>query len=220
MSATQNFVKVQAIKDGVVFVGLNKICVIVLVSSLNFLLKSKEEQEAIIYGYQDFLNSLDFPVQILVTSRHVNIDAYLNNLMAIRDREEQEQMRLQIEEYVSFIKALTANNAVLAKNFYLVIPYSTAEQRKGGLFRDLLKSFMPKKSDEVSQNITGENFLQFKTQLWERLDLVVNGLRRIGLNAVPLNTQECVELFYNFYSPEKKPKQDIPDISKIEVRMQ
>lgn len=215
MNATQNFVKVQAIKDGVIFVGLNKICAILLVSSINFLLKSKEEQEAIIYGYQDFLNSLDFPIQILVTSRYVNMDKYLKNLEELQKREEQEQMRLQIEEYISFINALTAHSAIFTKNFYIVIPYSSVEQQKGNFFKNFFT-----KNKSLAQNITGENFLQFKTQLWERVGLVVNGLKRIGLNAVPLNTQECVELLYNAYNPEKKPKQNLPDINKIEIRMQ
>lgn len=215
MNSAQNFVKIQAIKDGVVFVGLNKICAILLVSSMNFILKSKEEQEAIIYGYQDFLNSLDFAIEVLITSRKVNIDTYLNYLEDTARKEEQEQIRLQIEEYVSFIKALTENNEVLSKSFYLIIPYSSVEHQKKGLLRSLFK-----KDESMTQNITGENFLQFKTQLWERVDLVVNGLKRIGLNAAPLNTQEAIELFYNLYNPQKKPKQHLPDIDKLEIRMQ
>lgn len=215
MGSVQNFIKVQAIKDGVIFVGFNKICGILLVSSLNFLLKSKEEQDAIIYGYQDFLNSVDFSIEILITSRKINIDGYLANLSNIGEREEQEQMRLQIEEYINFIRALTENTQILTKNFYIVIPYSSAEQEKKGFMKGLFN-----KSQSITQNISGENFLQFKTQLWERVDLIANGLRRIGLNAIPLNTQEIIELLYNIYNPEKKPKKDLPDVSKMEIRMQ
>lgn len=215
MASSQNFVKIKAVKDGVVFLGLNKICAILEVSSLNFELKSAEEREAIIYAYQDFLNSLDFPIQIVVVSRKVNIDSYLKNLEEIAQKEEQEQLRLQIQEYIDFIKALTENTDVLSKSFYVVVPYSSVEHKKQGIISKIFK-----RKESVAQNITGENFLQFKTQLWERVQLVSEGLKRCGLKVVPLKTQEIIELFYNLYNPQKKPRENLPDIQKLEIRMQ
>lgn len=212
-SSTQRYVDVEAIRDGVVILKNGGLRAIVLVSSINFELKSSVEQEAIIAQYQNFLNSLDFPVQIVVQSRRFNIDPYLERLKGEEAQQTNELLRLQITEYREFIKNLNEVSNIVAKHFYIIVPFSTVESNQGGLFQTLTNIFQQKKT----ANLRGEMFESFRSQLLQRVDHVMNGLSPIGLRGTVLGTEEVIELLYNSYNPSLFTTSIIKNIDAIEL---
>lgn len=198
---TQKFVDVKEIKSGVVFLKNGSMRQVVIVSGVNFDLKSEDEQNLILNTFQNFLNGLDFSVQFLIHSRKMNIDSYLVRVQKRRDEEENELLKIQIEEYANFVKTFVEQNAIINKTFFVVVPYEPAvlsSTTSGGIF-----SFFGK-SSKTEQNANLQNNLE---QLTHRVDQVITGLEMIGLRAAPLQDAELVELFYNFYNPaliEKK----------------
>lgn len=190
--STKDFVKIHHIRDGVVILKNGGLRAVLIASSMNFELKSDSEKQGIIAAYQSFLNSLDYPLQILINSRAINLDDYLQGLKSHYEKEENELMKLQIEEYLNFIASLVEISNVVAKNFYIVIPYAPGEEGAG---------FVPK---TVTSTYSKEQFEEYKNQLWQRVRQVRVGLMGLGLHAEALNTQELIELFYNFYNPAGK----------------
>jgi len=190
-NSTQDFLSFDQIKEGIIILKNKGLRSILMVSSLNFALKSTEEQNAILYQFQNFLNSLDFSCQILVLSRRLNITGYLDKLEEIEKKEENELLRLQIEEYRKFIDQIMKGGAVMQKAFYVIVPFSISEsQSMEG------KTKIPKIPE-----LTEEMFQRSKNQLFQRVEFVALGLRACGLQTVPLNTLEIAELIWGMYHP-------------------
>ncbi|MFH1161702.1 MAG: hypothetical protein V1696_00255 [Candidatus Jorgensenbacteria bacterium] len=193
---TQSFVNIKEIRDGVVHLKKGGLRRILIVSGVNFDLKSEAEQTLILNSFQNFLNTLDFSVQFFVHSRKVNIDAYLEAMRGRMNEEESQLLKIQIGEYVEFIRAFVDQNAIISKSFFTVIPYESAavvESAKGilGLFS--------KKPKVKEKEKTSQEALE---QLEHRVSQVIDGLEQIGLRTVPLGDGELVELFYNLYNPQ------------------
>ena len=167
-------------------------------SSLNFALKSEDEQNAIIYQFQNFLNSLDFSTEIVVQSRILNITGYLNKLKEMEEKQENELLKFQTREYQNFIKELIAGGQILSKNFFVIVPFTLIE--------------IPGFKKEKTQTLTEEQFQRAKSQLWQRMEFVALGLRRCGLQCIPLNTAELIELFWSLYHPEEAEVGYYPEI--------
>ncbi len=212
-SSTQRYVDVDALRDGVIVLKNGALRSIVLVSSINFELKSSVEQEAIIAQYQNFLNSLDFPVQIVVQSRRFNINPYLERLKGEEAQQTNELLRLQISEYREFIKNLNEVSNIVSKHFYIVVPFSSVESDSGGLFQKLTNIFQQKRT----ANLHGEMFASFRSQLMQRVDHVMNGLSPIGLRGTVLGTEEVIELLYNSYNPSLFTTSIIKNIEQVEL---
>jgi hypothetical protein len=212
-NSTQRYVDVEEIKDGVIVLKNSSLRSVMLVSSINFDLKSTEEQDAIIQQYQGFLNSLDFSTQILISSRRLNIDPYLDFLGEKERKQMNELLRLQISEYKNFIKNLTEISNIMTKFFYIIVPFSPVENKEGGIFDKVSSIFSPKQ--EILRK--KENFETYKNQLWQRVDHVISGLSGIGLKIVPLKTEEIVELLYNSYNPNIYKSVIIKDVDKVEL---
>ncbi len=191
---TQQLLELDQIKEGVVVLKNKSLRGITMVSSQNFALKSDEEQQAIIYQFQSFLNSLDFSLEIVVQSRILNITGYLDKLKELEKKQENELLKIQTAEYHKFIKELIAGGQILAKNFFVVVPFSLIEipgMKKTG---------------------AGTQFQRAKSQLWQRMEFVALGLRRCGLQCIPLNTPELIELFWSLYHPEESEVGYYPEI--------
>jgi type IV secretory pathway VirB4 component len=202
-NSTQQFVDVEEIKDGIVFLRSGGLRAVVMVAGTNFELKSEEEQDGITGAYQNFLNALDFSIQIIVHSRKLNINSYLEKMAAIREKETNELLRNQASEYIEFIRSFVKENEIMTKNFFVVVPYEGAglgELKKGALS---LFSFGKKKNTDKEKQ---ESMEQKVSQLRQRVDEVLNGLERAGLRAVVLNDEELLELYYNLYNPESTEK--------------
>jgi len=204
-ASTQQFLEVDQIKEGVVLLKNKSLRGILMVSSLNFALKSADEQKAIIYQFQSFLNSLDFSLEIVVQSRILNITGYLEQLKELEKKQEIELLKLQTAEYQKFIKDLIAGGQILSKNFFVVIPFTLIEipgmKAAGGLLKK-------QKTEAPSET----QFQRAKAQLWQRMEFVALGLRRCGLQCVPLNSTELIELFWSLYHPEESEVGYYPEV--------
>lgn len=196
-SSSQRFVDVEEIREGIIVLRNNAYKAILEVSSLNFDLKSSEEQDAIIYQYQNFINSLDFPLQILIHSRRFNINPYLEKLKALEAGQENSLLRLQISEYYNFIKGMTEVSNIMSKFFYVVVPFSPVENQETGFFQKMTAFFNPAQTIREKHEI----FQVHRNQLMQRVDHVSYTLSGTGVKTRLLNTEETVELLYNTYNP-------------------
>lgn len=189
---TQDFVPVEEVRNGVVILKNGGYRGIMMCSSLNFALKSEDEQQAIIGGFQNFLNTLDFPIQIVVHSRKTDIRPYLNLLQERMDLQGSELMRIQLREYIAFIRNFIEGSDIMTKTFYMVVPFTpTSIPDVAGL------SFLGKRAGAPGED---RAFEETRIQLEQRMSLVAGGLAQSGLRAVPLDTEEIVELLYRSFN--------------------
>ncbi|MFZ2153965.1 MAG: hypothetical protein WAV16_01925 [Candidatus Moraniibacteriota bacterium] len=212
-TTTQKYINVEEIKNDVIVLKNKSLRSVLLVSSINFDLKSADEQEAIIGGYQNFINSLDFPVQILISSKKLDIEPYLELLENKRKTQTNELMRLQISEYGNFIKNLTEISQIMTKRFYIVVPFYPIENLENSVLDKLMSFFNPKQQIEESVEI----FETYKNQLWQRVDQISAGLASLGVKSTVLNTEELVELLYTSYNPSIFSNSTIKDLDLMEV---
>ena len=204
-SATQSFLEVQDIKEGVLILKNSQIRGVLMVSSINFALKSDEEQSAIIYAFQNFLNSLDFTCQIIIQSRNINITPYLDSIKALEENQTNELLKIQTASYREFIKQLVTGDNIMTKNFYVVVPYTLAEilgMGKAVQQFNPLKSF-GKKKEATQSALSDEDFEKCKNQLWQRMEFLASGLKRCELEVIPLTTPELIELFWSIHHPSQ-----------------
>ena len=196
--ATQEFVPIKEVQDGVVILKDGSMRAIVLASSLNFSLKSDDERNAILLQFQDFLNSLDFDVQIDVQSRRLDIRPYLALLENQYKEQMNDLMKIQTREYIDFIKKFTESTSIMTKNFFIIVPYDPAiVNLKGGIGG----SFLQKKSAEDNLKQKQATFEENRTQLEQRVGVIEQGLVRCGIRVVRLGTEEVIELFYKIFNP-------------------
>jgi type IV secretory pathway VirB4 component len=188
--ASQDFVPIEDIHDGVVILKDKSMKMILMASSINFALKSQEEQIGIIMQFQNFLNSLEFSTQIYIQSRRLDIKPYLALLQSRLSAEISDLMRVQIEEYIEFIRSFTDNSNIMSKTFFIVIPYHPGASL----------NFSKKQGKQKEDSIL-ERFEEGKSQLEQRSHIIKQGLARCGVRVVPLGTEEVVELFYKIFNP-------------------
>jgi len=203
MPSAQDFLEFDQIKDGVLILKNKGLRIILLVSSVNFALKSTEEQNAIIYQFQNFLNSLDFSAQIIVQSRRLNMTGYLDKLKELEAKEENDLMKIQITEYRKFVKQTIGGGSIMQKSFYIVVPFSIAETSQGS----------DKKTPKIPK-MTEDLFLRAKAQLTQRAEFVILGLRGSGLDAVPLDNVEIAELLWALHHPAQAERGYYPEIAE------
>lgn len=192
-ASTQQFLEVKEIKQGVIVLKNKALRGVLMVSSLNFALKSKDEQNATIYQFQSFLNSLDFPLQTVVQSRKLNITGYLDKLKELEKEQKNELLKTQTAEYRNFIKELIVGSSIMSKNFFVVVPFTSIK----------IPGITLKGSGKTLAKSIDNQFQRAKSQLWQRMEFVSMGLRRCGLKCIPLNTTELIELFWSLHHPEE-----------------
>ncbi len=190
--ATQNFVPISEIRDGIVIMKDGSMRAVLLVSSTNFALKSGDEQNSIIFQFQNFLNSLNFSVQIVVQSRRLDIRPYIALLENRLKEQTSDLMKVQMREYIKFITSFTDENNIMKKSFFIVIPYSPAPIKKGGV-----GGLFSKKTAATDK----AGFEEERTQLDQRMSVVEQGIVRCGLRAIQLGTAELVEMYYKLFNP-------------------
>lgn len=212
--SSQKYVDVEEVRDGVMVLKNGSLRAVLLISSINFDLKSTEEQDSIISQYQNFLNSLDFPVQIMISSRKLNITPYIDYLKKKETQLTNELLALQIAEYANFIKNLADVSNIMSKFFYVVVPFYPIENTKSGILDRLFGST----SSQMAVARRRELFDTYKNQLWQRVDHIIAGLSGTGVKITPLKTEELIELLYNSYNPSTHNNSIIKDVDKIELR--
>lgn len=186
--------QIRDIKDGVVILKNGQMHTILLASSINFALKSTDEQQAILNQFQSFLNTLDFSIQVYIQSRRLDINPYLEKLAAREVDQDNDLMRIQLREYMGFVKTFVSEVDVMTKNFFVVIPYSPVGVDLKSGFSDLLGS-------GKSVSIEEEKFAEHRLQLEQRVTVVEQGLNRVGVRTAKLQNDELVELYYHIFNP-------------------
>ena len=204
-TATQQFLPIDQIREGVLLLKDKSMRGVIMISSLNFALKSEDEQTAIIYQFQNFLNSLDFSCQIIAQSRKLNITGYLEKLKDLEKKQENELLQTQTGEYRKFIEQIISGGSIMSKSFYTVVPYYPLIDIPGA-------PGAKQKKDASSATLTEEKFQRGKYQLWQRMEYVVLGLRRCGLRGSPLNTPELIELLWAHHHPKEAESGYYPEL--------
>jgi len=199
-SPSQKFIEIQDIKENVVILKNGGLRIICIASSINFNLKGTDEQKAIVSHFQGFLNSLDFPLQILVSSRKLDINPYLDNLKELAKTQENELLQAQTLEYTEFVKKFVEITDIMKKSFYLIIPYNPIGAKKENVLDKVKYIFKPQ---EIIKKISSEKFKEYQGQLEQRATHITNGLIQIGIKTKILNTKQLTRLFYEFYNPGK-----------------
>jgi type IV secretory pathway VirB4 component len=203
-----DLVDVQEIKQNTVTVKDGSFRQIIMVGGVNFSLKSEMEQNILTQGYQTFLNGIDFPLQILIHSRKVNIDKYIQTLMDRREVEQSPILQNQIDEYTKFVQGFVEKNAIMEKVFLVVVSfYPTSALPGAKSVSGIMSMFGGKKKTpavETAQRAEAADklFSENLAQLSQRTTQVKSGLSNIGLEATVLDDEELIELFYNFYNPQ------------------
>ena len=194
--STQELLPFKEIKDGVMILRSSALRGVLMVSSLNFALKSAEEQEAIIFQFQNFLNSLDFSTQMIVQSRRVNLTGYLDKLRDLEEQQKDKLLKIQTADYRRFIAKLIQQGTIMNKRFFVVVPYTLAELEISAPIKEL---FQRKEKGAI---MTEAVFQRARTQLYQRMEFLAIGLRRCSLLAAPLTSAELIELLWSIYHPQ------------------
>ncbi|MFC1730972.1 hypothetical protein ACFL6I_11625 [candidate division KSB1 bacterium] len=198
--ASQDFVPVEEIRDGIVVLKDGSLRGILIASSLNFALKSSDEQNAIVTQFQNFLNSLEFPIQIYIQSRELDIRPYVALLETQLESATDDLMQIQIREYIEFVKSFVDVSNIMTKNFFIVIPYAgSVIQSKDNPISKLLGKKSSSKEEEV-------NFEEALSQLEQRMAVAEQGLVRSGVRTIKLGTEEIIELYYKIFNPGEQEK--------------
>lgn len=195
--ATQEFVPIKEVRDGVIILKDGSLRVLLIASSINLALKSQDEQQAVIAQFQNFLNSLEFTVEFFVESRDLDIRPYIALLQDRYAKELDELMKIQIREYMTFIKDFTERANIMTKNFFIVVPYDPAIINRGG---GVLGSLLPG-SSSATTSLSDELFEQYRAQLEQRVSVIEQGMVRTGVRIAKLGTEEVIELFYKLFNP-------------------
>ena len=211
--AAQDFVPVKEIRDGVVILKDGTMRMVLMASSVNLALKSADEQAGILMQFQSFLNSLEFSTQIFIQSRRLDIRPYMKRLEERLQAEMNDLLKIQIREYMNFIKTVTQSTNIMNKLFLVVVPYSPAKSvttNTGGGSTGILGNLLGKKpstSKPVLSKGALDAFEEARSQLEQRAGIVSQGLSRTGVRVVPLATEELTELYYHLFNPGEDEKQ-------------
>lgn len=211
--STQRYLDVAEIRDDVIVLNDGAVRSVLMVSSVNFALKSQEEQEAIVYGYQSFLNSVDFPMQMVIQSRILNIKPYLDMLQEREKYQANELLRIQTQQYREYIQQLIQISNIMDKSFYVIVPFHPLESKEETFFSRIGKVFNPTRIIATNRR----EFDERRRQLMERVQRVSTGLSTLGLKSIVLNTAELVELVYNTYNPELTGLQSLASLDDLAV---
>jgi len=199
-TSTQTYLRIAEIRDNTLVLKNGGLRSIVRVSSINFNLKSEQEQNAIVYSYQGFLNTLEFPIQIVVRSKKLDIDNYLEKLRKIGEKQTNPLLQTQTYEYVEYITKLIEYADIMEKDFFVVVPVDPLRAQKLNILQKFFQNLNAKDSYEAIKR-RHEEFEQLKKTLAQRVSSVKVGLENCGLKTEELTTKELIELFYNIYNP-------------------
>lgn len=221
-NSTQNTLNIAEIRDGIVIMSDGTFRSVVMAQSINFDLMSPQEREAIEFGYQGFINSLYFAVQIVIRSQKIDMRPYLEKLENMRAQQENMLLALLMEDYIAYIDAITQQTNIMDKQFYIVVPYSTTidinKPVEAGkkMFAGIFELFKINKGSSVDVVTINEQDLEkAKQELRNRTQSVLNGLSQMGVQGVPLDTQELIELYYDVYNPDTATRQTLRNVSEL-----
>ncbi len=217
-NSTQNSLQIAEIRDGIVIMNDGSFRSVVMLKSINFDLMSQSEQEGVEAGYQSFLNSLYFPVQIFIRSQKVDLGPYIDKLDKIRTEHDNMLLAMLMEDYIGFMGDLASQTNIMDKKFYMVVPYfpvvnvQKALTSSKNLFSGISKLFSQKEDHVI---INEPDLEQAKTELRNRVQAVLGGLLQCSVQGLPLDTQELIELYYDTYNPDTATRQQLKNFNDM-----
>lgn len=217
-ASTQNSLLLSELRDGLIIMADGSFRAVIACKSINFDLMSSREREAVEYSYQNFLNALYFPIQILVRSQRVDIGPYLDKLEGIRRAQDNMLLSVLMDDYIQFVDILSQEANIMDKSFFVIVPYypngsidSVVEQGKG-LFTKL---FGGNANKTTVTKIDKDTYAKAKDEIKNRVDSILSGLTQVGVRAVQLNTKELGELYYNVYNPDTAVREPLGDFNSV-----
>lgn len=210
---TQRFLDIAEIREDTVILKDGTLRAVLMISSINFALKSEDEQQAIIQGYMQFLNALEYPVQVVIQSRKMNIDAYMQSLIDAQKEMKNDALRVQIDDYRSFVNELVSLGDIMQKRFYLVVPYDPRTDKSKGFFKRFSEALSPARLLQLK----AKQFAERRVQLDRRVSIMQGSLQSMSLATARLDTQSLIELYYNVYNPDVFERQRLADLEKLRV---
>jgi hypothetical protein len=203
-STTQGFIPIQEIRDGIVVLRNGGMRSVVLATSLNFALKSADEQAAILSEFQNFLNSLDFSIQIFAQSKKLDIRPYIALLEDRYKEQATDLMKIQVREYIEFVRSFVESTNIMSKSFFVIVPYDPPMLTAS---KNPINNILPNKAVPTGkQGASDAKFAEYRSQLEQRVAVIEQGLVRCGIRAAELGTEEMVELFYKIFNPGETEK--------------
>ena len=212
-ASTQQYLDIAEIKDNTVVMKDGTLRAVLMVSSINFALKSEEEQNAVIGSYVRFLNNLAFTLQIVVQSRELDIDNYLNYLKEKEKEQINKLLKIQTADYIEYIQELTSLGRIMSKRFFVVVPYDPVTDKHKGFFSSIKEALRPATIIKLKE----QTFVRYQEMLDRRVDSVMGGLESMGVSVARLDTQSLIELYYKTYNPETSKNQPLVELGRLKV---
>jgi len=214
IASTQKYLPISEIKNDIVILKDGTLRKVLLISSINFALKSEDEQKAIISGYVQFLNTLDWPIQIVIQSRKLDIKEYISKLRQLAKVQTNELLKIQTEEYTNFVEQMIELAEIMEKKFFVIIPYSPFSKKTK-------KNFFTRFTEVISPGrvikLKSEKLAKYQEELERRSSIAMGGLTSLGLKVVPLDTQSLIELYYQIYNPSRSNQKKIGELNKMRI---
>ncbi|MDO8444272.1 MAG: hypothetical protein Q7S80_02110 [bacterium] len=210
-NSTQQAISIAGIKDGVVVMKDGSYRLVLQVAATNFALKSEQEQNSIIFQYQSFLNSLHFPIEIVISSRRLDLTPYIAKIEKLGEAQTSEILKMQTTDYVDFLRKLIDIANIMKKTFYAVVSFEPVSIQKIGF----LGSLFGKKSAFDHLKISDADYKAHADQLKERAATIATGLGSMGLHCFQLSTEDLIELFYLMYNPDEASKERLKDATML-----
>lgn len=214
--STQDTLLISEIRDGIVVMRDGSLRAVIMASAINFDLMSSSERDSVEYAYQSFLNSLHFPLQILIKSQRIDLDGYIAKLGQLRGEQDNELLGMLMEDYIANIQTLVEEVNIMDKQFYIVVPYfapAAVKLKRANIATGIAGAFKKQTVTTIGES----DFESFKTELGQRVDLVSSGLGQIGVRNIPLNTQELIDLYYSSYNPDVSQQQKLIDAAQLQT---
>ena len=214
--STQETLLISEIRDGIVVMRDGSLRAVLMASAINFDLMSSSERDAVEFSYQSFLNSLHFPIQIVIKSQKIDLDNYLSRLQQLRGEQDNDLLAGLMQDYIANIQALIEEVNIMDKQFYVVVPFfpsSLAAMRSSNIATGLAGAFKKQAVTTLGEN----DFAAYKEELAQRVALVAGGLSQIGVRNIPLNTQELIDLYYSSYNPDVAQQQRLVEAGELQT---
>lgn len=212
-NSTQKYLKIAEFRDDLVMMQDGTLRAVMICSSVNFALKGEDEQSALISAYMQFLNSLDYPIQIVIQSRKLDIDNYIRRLKDAEKKLQNELLRNQINGYISYIQQLIEMQEIMTKKFFIIVPFNPLGSKTKSFWQRLTETFFPAQIIKVKKEILAK----YKEELSIRISNIQGNLGGMGVESVVLDTQGLIELFYNSYNPTTGQNQKVSDLSQLKL---
>lgn len=209
-ASTQSNIPIAGIKDGIVILHDGQYRIVLEITAINFELKSEQEQNSIIFQYQSFVNSLHFPIQVVIQSKKLDLSPYLKKIKDLAKKQTNELLQIQTSDYADFIEQLINLANIMKKRFYVSVGYQPIIANSG-----LLDKFFKKNDSSTKLKISENDYNNYSKELRQRAQTVAQGLGSMGLHCRQLNTQEIIELFYEIYNPEIASKERLTDSNEV-----